>query len=276
MTSTKLNDAITSAEEAGTTWWWECQAEWWLSLLGVHQSCTHAPAVQSGCTEPCAGTIHCPICKFPEGDSKKPPAQTAVRSEACQPPSGVWIKVGLLPSCLHNNTLDRASAAVGACGSDYLAGRRSLSLSLFFWLANGPGAVPVQVSLNKSAELKLGRIPGETLMKPLDAPLRLVLPHFLSVTVQLWRVAFCIFSAWRSLSWVTARASELDWFELSLHVFRRPPAAHRLSQQESGPKEAESGVSSVKKEWQDQRHGDSMGSHTLSHIIFEMGITNCD
>lgn len=85
--------------------------------------------------------------QIPRWDSKRPlqpPAQTALRTEASQPPSAVWIKVGLLPSCLHNNTLDRSSAAVGACVSDYLAGRRSLRL------ANGPGAIPVKV---KSAEL---------------------------------------------------------------------------------------------------------------------------
>lgn len=95
--------------------------------------------------------------QIPRWDCKQqPPAQLALRTEASQPLSDVWIKVGLLPSCLYNNTLDRSSAAVGACGSDYLASRRSL------WLVNGPGTVPFQVPPNKSADRKLGRTP-ETL-----------------------------------------------------------------------------------------------------------------
>ena len=148
----KLNNAITSAGGAGTTWCWQCHAEWWsiFRCPSVHPS--HDHTVQTGCSEPCA-TVTLSDPQIPRWDSEQqPPAQTASRTEALQPASDVWIKVGLLPSCLHNNTLDTSSAAVGACGSDYLAGRRSLSL----WLANGPGTVPVPVTLNKSAELILG------------------------------------------------------------------------------------------------------------------------
>lgn len=52
-------------------------------------------------------------------------------------------------------------------------------------LANGPGTVPVQVFLNKSAELKLGHIPGETLIKQ---------PHILHLVIS---GAFCHCIAWR-------------------------------------------------------------------------------
>lgn len=61
--------------------------------------------------------------------------------EASQPPSDVWIKVGLLSSCLHNNNQDRSSAAVPARASDYLASGHTLE--------NGSGSVPVQVSAQK-------------------------------------------------------------------------------------------------------------------------------
>lgn len=138
---------------------------------------------------------------------QQPPAQTAVRTEASLPLSNVWIKVGLLPSCLHNNTLDRSSAAVGACGSDYLAGRRSL------WLANGPGTVPVQASLNKSAELKLGHIPGETLINCLTLCTFLCVSLSFSITAQLGRLRMHLFrlalnvlshsqSQWTGLIWI--------------------------------------------------------------------------
>lgn len=51
--------------------------------------------------------------------------------------------------------------------------------------------------------------------------------------------AYVCFTACCSMSWVTARASELDWFELSLHVCRWRATGHG-HQWESGPGKADS------------------------------------
>lgn len=40
------------------------------------------------------------------------PIQIKEGPKASVAPSNVWIKVGLLSSCLHNNTLDTSTAAV--------------------------------------------------------------------------------------------------------------------------------------------------------------------
>ena len=213
----------------------------------------------------CAEWLHRALCystlsdmQIPRWDSEQqPPAQTASRTEALQPASDVWIKVGLLPSCLHNNTLDTSSAAVGACGSDYLAGRRSLSLTCkWTWHCSSPGL----------SEQKCWAQTGPYiyLTNPLIKPHCLVALTFYPSECSL-AGCVCIFSAWRSMSWVTARASELDWFELSLHVCSWLPTGQRLPHRESGPKEADSEVSAQgkKKDWQWRWHGDSMGSHTL-------------
>lgn len=113
----------------------------------------------------------------------------------------------------------------------------------------------------ESAELKLGYIPGETIIK---------LPYTtrcLSLTLYQFSLLcyICIFSACRLMSWVTARASELNWFELSLHVCSWLPTRHRLPRWESGPKETDSEVSAQEKKrmtrvmtwWQ----------HGLTHIF---------
>lgn len=216
---------------------------------------SHDLTVQSSCSEHSAGTLHCTSVRYANSQMGQQ-TQTASRTGASQPPSDAWIKVGLLPSCLHNNTPDRASAAVSACGSDYLAGRRSL------WLANGPGAVPVRVSQNKSAELKLGHIPGETLIKLVSLS---SIRQLGGLRMHLLRLALSVLSH-----------SQSQWTGLDLNchcmfVVGRLQGTSSLSG-ESGPNEADSrGVSSGGKERQERWYGDSMGSHTLfPHIIFEV------
>ena len=116
----------------------------------VHQS--HDPAVQSCSSKHCACKVHCTVRLLPTKDSVQPPP-APTRTGASPPLSDALIKVGLLPSCLHNNTLDSSSAADAARGSHYLARRRSL------WLANGPGTAPVQVSLKEKGWAKTGHHP---------------------------------------------------------------------------------------------------------------------
>lgn len=123
MTLTKLNEMLTSSEHV--------DAEWWAISPDLHQSILVAAHVLK--------VLWKSTVRYANTQNTK---EAASSSEASQPLSDAWIKVGLLSSRLHNNTLDTSSAAAGACGWDYLATRRSLSdlqmdLALFqsksFW-----------------------------------------------------------------------------------------------------------------------------------------------
>lgn len=121
MRLTSFVAGTTSAQEAGTTW-----------LIDVHfpQMSISSSLSCSNCRTAALklrsyGTLS--DMQMPRWDGKQPAAETVPRTEKLQPLSDVWIKVELFPSCLHNNTRYRSSAAVSACGWHYLSGRHSLS-----------------------------------------------------------------------------------------------------------------------------------------------------
>lgn len=153
MRLTSFVAGTTSAQEAGTTW-----------LIDVHfpQMSISSSLSCSNCRTAALklrsyGTLS--DMQMPRWDGKQPAAETVPRTEKLQPLSDVWIKVELFPSCLHNNTRYRSSAAVSACGWHYLSGRHSLSdLQMDLALLQSQ-------SLWTKDELKLGHIPGETLIK---------------------------------------------------------------------------------------------------------------
>lgn len=69
------------------------------------------------------------------------------------------------------------------------------------------------------------------------------------------------------MSWVTARASELDWFELSLHVCSWLPTGQRLPHRESGPKEADSEVSAQGKKKKTDSGADMVTAWAHAHFF---------
>lgn len=150
--------------------------------------------------------------------------------------------------------------------------------AISLWLANGPGTVPVQVFLNKSAELKLGHIPGETLIKQ---------PHILHLVIS---GAFCHCIAWRIayasfLPGAQCPESQLEpvnWTNLNCQCMfvvgcLRGTGSTTPTENLGQRKPAQRCQLRKKKEWQEERwYGDSMGSHIFFLIIFKAGITNCD
>lgn len=150
--------------------------------------------------------------------------------------------------------------------------------AISLWLANGPGTVPVQVFLNKSAELKLGHIPGETLIKQ---------PHTLHLVIS---GAFCHCIAWRVayasfLPGAQCPESQLEpvnWTNLNCQCMfvvgcLRGTGSTTPTENLGQRKPAQRCQLRKKKEWQEERwYGDSMGSHIFFLIIFKAGITNCD
>lgn len=149
--------------------------------------------------------------------------------------------------------------------------RQALSL----WLANGPGAAPVPVSLNKSDELKLGRIPGETLIKVPDAPHCLV------------PLTFCHSSAW----WLVcasfppgaqspeSQLEPVNWTNLNCHCMFVAGCLQGTGSlsgnlgQGKPTQRCRLGKKRMTRATTWWHHG---FTNPFCHLIFEVGITNCD
>lgn len=211
----------------------------------VHQS--HDPAVQSCSSKQCACKVHCTVCLLPAKDSvQHPPAPT--RTGASSPLSDALIKVGLLPSCLHNNTLDSSSAADAARGSHYLARRHSL------WLANGPGTAPVQVSLKEKGWAKTGHLPSL-----LNSKKCLTLCTHLIRSLFLSQFAYASFPPGAECP--ESQPAPVDWTDLNCHctfvvgcIKGTGSLGGNLGQRKPAQR-----CQPRKTEWQERGCGDNMG-----------------